>query len=51
MGIKELLESRRNEILDLAGRYGARNIRVSGSAVRGEGGAASNVDLLVDKAN
>jgi len=48
MGIKELLESRRNEILDLAGRYGAKNIRVFGSAARGEGGAASDVDLLVD---
>jgi predicted nucleotidyltransferase len=48
MGIKELLESRRNEILDLAGRYGAKNIRVFGSAARGEGGPASDVDLLVD---
>ena len=48
MGIKELLESRRNEILDLAGRYGAKNIRVFGSAARGEGGPGSDVDLLVD---
>ena len=48
MGIKELLESRRNEILDLAGRYGAKNVRIFGSAARGEGGPASDVDLLVD---
>ena len=48
MGIKELLESRRDEILDLAGIYGAKNIRVFGSAARGEGGPASDVDLLVD---
>ncbi len=48
MGIKELLESRRNEILDLAGSYGAKNIRVFGSAARGEGGRTSDVDLLED---
>lgn len=48
MGIKELLESRRNEILDLAGAYGAKNIRVFGSVARGETGPTSDVDLLVD---
>jgi len=48
MGMKELLESRRNEILGLAVGYGAKNIRVFGSAARGEGGTASDVDLLVD---
>ena len=48
MGIKELLEWRRNEILDLAATYGAKNIRVFGSVARGEGGPGSDVDLLVD---
>jgi predicted nucleotidyltransferase len=48
MGSKELLESRRNEILDLAATYGAKNIRVFGSVARGEGGPGSDVDLLVD---
>ena len=48
MEIKELLESRRKEILDLAGTYGAKNIRVFGSAARGEGGPTSDLDLLVD---
>jgi uncharacterized protein len=48
MGTKELLESRRNEILDLAATYGAKNIRVFGSVARGEGGSGSDVDLLVD---
>ena len=48
MGIKELLEWRRNEILDLAGTYGAKNIRVFGSVARGEGGPGRDVDLLVD---
>jgi hypothetical protein len=48
MGIKELLESRRNEILDLAARYGAKNIRIFGSVARGEGGPGSDLNLLVD---
>ena len=51
MGIKELLESRRNEILNLAARYGAKNIRVFGSVARGEGGPGSDLDLLVDMEN
>ena len=48
MGIKELLESRRNEILNLAARYGAKNLRVFGSVARGEGVPGSDLDLLVD---
>ena len=48
MGVKELLELRRKEILDLADRHGATNIRVFGSAARGEAGPASDVDLLVE---
>ena len=47
MGIKELLELRRNEILDLADTCGAKNIRIFGSAARGRG-PTSDVDLLVD---
>jgi len=48
MGAKELLELRRNEILDLAGRHGAKNIRIFCSTARGEAGPASDVDLLVE---
>ena len=48
MSTKELLEQRRNEILTLAARHGARDIRVFGSVARGEGGPASDVDFLVD---
>ena len=51
MGTKELLESRRNEILDLAATYGAKNIRVFSSVARGEGGSGSDVDLPVDMEN
>lgn len=44
----DLLQSRRAEILDAAARHGAREVRVFGSVARGEGHAASDVDLLVE---
>lgn len=48
MTAKELLKSKRNEILRIAGRHGANNIRVFGSVARGDDGPGSDVDLLVD---
>lgn len=42
------LRSRRADILALAARHGARNVRVFGSAARGEAGEFSDIDLLVD---
>jgi uncharacterized protein len=36
------------EILDIAARHGARNIRVFGSVARGDNRSDSDVDLLVD---
>jgi predicted nucleotidyltransferase len=39
---------RRSEILDRASQHGARNVRVFGSAARGDAGPASDVDLLVE---
>ena len=38
----------RSEILDRASEHGARNVRVFGSAARGDAGPASDVDLLVE---
>jgi predicted nucleotidyltransferase len=38
----------RSEILALAARHGARNVRVFGSVARGEADAASDIDFLVD---
>jgi uncharacterized protein len=38
----------REQILDLARRHGARNVRVFGSVARGEADAASDIDFLVD---
>jgi hypothetical protein len=47
MEIEKLLQSKREEILHLATRHGAYNVRVFGSAARGEAGPQSDVDLLV----
>jgi predicted nucleotidyltransferase len=45
------IEERRDEILRIAARHGARNVRVFGSVVRGEDRAGSDVDLLVEMAD
>jgi len=41
------LKEKRDEILKVAASHGARDVRVFGSRARGEGGAKSDVDLLV----
>ena len=38
---------RRGEILQLAAKHGATNVRVFGSVVRGQAGEGSDVDVLV----
>lgn len=38
MGIDELLKDKRDEILRIAGKHGAGNVRVFGSVARGEAG-------------
>ena len=48
MSVLELLRQQRNEILKLASQHGARNVRVFGSAARGEAGADSDIDFLVE---
>ncbi|MFP5232722.1 MAG: nucleotidyltransferase family protein [Acidobacteriota bacterium] len=48
MGYEELLKEQRVQILDIAARYGARNVRVFGSVARGHADEASDVDLLVE---
>ena len=42
------LQQRRQEILRIAARYGARNVRLFGSVLRGDDRADSDVDLLVE---
>ena len=50
MSFQELLQAKRAEILRLATRHGASNVRVFGSAARGEADERSDVDFLVDLA-
>lgn len=42
------LREKREQIIQIAARRGARNVRVFGSVVRGDAGAGSDIDLLVD---
>ena len=48
MGIDELLKEHREEILRVAARHGARNVRVFGSVARGEADEKSDIDVLVE---
>jgi predicted nucleotidyltransferase len=48
MGIEDLLRDKRDEILNIAARHGASNVRVFGSVARGEATAQSDVDFLVE---
>jgi predicted nucleotidyltransferase len=47
MTTRDLLQSKREEILRIAERHGARDVRVFGSAARGEASDQSDIDLLV----
>ncbi|MBM4438366.1 MAG: nucleotidyltransferase family protein [Actinobacteria bacterium] len=44
----ERLRAHRDEILRIAAKYGAHNVRVFGSIARSEADAESDIDLLVD---
>jgi predicted nucleotidyltransferase len=48
MDLKTLLREKRKEILRVAAKHGARNVRVFGSVARGEGDEQSDIDLLVE---
>jgi predicted nucleotidyltransferase len=48
LGVKDILKSKREDILRIAAKYGASNVRVFGSVARGEAGPESDVDLLID---
>ena len=47
MNISELLKEKRTDIISLAAKHGARNVRVFGSVARGDAGPDSDVDFLV----
>jgi len=48
MEIEQLLKEKREEILKIALRHGAKNIRLFGSVARGEAGESSDIDILVE---
>ena len=45
---EELLKEKRADILSMAAKYGARNVRIFGSMARGEADAQSDIDFLVE---
>ena len=47
MDLHLLLKTKREEILRIAARRGARNVRVFGSVARGEADDTSDIDFLV----
>jgi len=49
LGIADIIGDKRDEILRLAEKYGASNVRVFGSVARGEATVTSDLDLLVDQ--
>ena len=46
--LKQLLQERRDEILEIALKHGAFNVRVFGSVARGEETENSDVDFLIN---
>ncbi len=48
MNRAEVVKAKREQILEISSRHGARNVRVFGSIARDEAGPESDLDLLVD---
>ena len=48
MLLNELLQEKREDILRIASKRGASNVRIFGSVARGEADSKSDIDLLVD---
>lgn len=48
MTVEEILKAKREEILCLCAKYGARNPRVFGSVARGKADEQSDIDFLVE---
>jgi len=45
---RQLLREKRDDILRICARYGARNVRIFGSVARGEDDERSDIDLVVE---
>ena len=48
MSLDELLHTKREEILRIAAKYGAYNVRIFGSVARGEADEQSDIDFLMN---
>jgi len=48
MNSREFLQAKRADILRIAASHGAHNVRIFGSAARGDEGPTSDVDFLVE---
>ena len=48
VSVQEHLQERREDILRVAARHGAGNVRLFGSVARGEETIESDVDILID---
>jgi len=48
MALLDTLREKRGQILEVAAKHGAFNVRVFGSVVRGEETAESDIDFLID---
>jgi len=48
MGISEIIRDRKEQILALAAKYGASNVRIFGSVANGTADENSDIDFLVD---
>ena len=48
MKLKQVLLEKREEILQIAAKHGAYNVRIFGSVARGEDDEKSDIDFLID---
>ena len=48
MKLKQLLQEKREEILTIAEKHGAFNVRIFGSVAKGEETETSDIDFLID---
>ena len=46
--MNKIIHHRRDEILEIARKYGAISVRIFGSVARGEDGPLSDLDVIVD---
>ena len=48
MNLEKLIRDKSKEILRVSRQHGARRVRIFGSTARGQAGATSDLDILVD---